>query len=178
MGCVPVFLVVAILVTGCGPTYQQQRAARVEAFQLEVDSTLAAWKRDVSLRRFGSSVDAARALAARYDTVYERWGIRADPLTEAAMAYALALAARVDRRDLSADEANSLLAKMGSDMNTARTMLAAKHSGSPAERDAAMLSWWRGYWTSNQQTYRAAPGHPVQCDAPLARTGANSVRCE
>ena len=174
---VPIVLVIAILMAGCGPTVQQQRDARLEAFRLELDSTLETWKSDVSLRRFGTSADAAHALTARYDMVYERWGLRADPLAQAAMAYALALATRVDRRELSADEANALLAKMESDMKKARFTLAARHSDSPADRDVAMLSWWKEYWAANQQAYRIAPGDPVRCETPQTRTNSNPVKC-
>jgi uncharacterized membrane-anchored protein YhcB (DUF1043 family) len=177
MRCVPIVLVIAILVAGCGPTVRQQRDARLEAFRLELDSTLERWKSDVSLRRFGTSADAARALATRYDMVYERWGLRADPLAQAAMAYALALATRVDRKDLSADEANALLARMDVDMKKARSTLAARHSDSPTDRDAAMLSWWKDYWAANQQAYRIAPGNPVRCESPQAGTHGNPVKC-
>jgi hypothetical protein len=93
------------------------------------------------------------------------------------MAYALALATRVDRKDLSADEANALLARMDVDMKKARSTLAARHSDSPADRDAAMLSWWKDYWAANQQAYRIAPGNPVRCESPQAGTHGNPVKC-
>ncbi len=177
MRYVPVVLLIAMMAAGCGPTVQEQRAARLEAFRLELDSTLENWKSDVGLNRFSTSADAARALAVRYETVYERWGLRPDLLAQAAMAYSLALATRVDRREISTDEANALLAKMHVDMNKARSALAARHSDNAADRDAAMLSWWRDYWTAHQQTYRISPGNPVRCETPLTKTNSTPLKC-
>lgn len=177
MRCAPVIFAIAVLAAGCGPTVQQQRAARLEAFQLELDSTLEQWKSDVAKRRFVTSADAARALSARYDLVYDRWGIPADALAQAAMAYAVALATRVDRRDLSAAEANALLARMDADMGKARSALGASRPHSSADRDAAMRSWWQDYWTANERTFRAAPRDPVRCETPPARAAHDPIKC-
>jgi hypothetical protein len=172
-----VMLLLAVLVAGCGPTVQEQRSARLEALQLELDTALATWKTDVSLRRFASSADAARTLASRYDTVYERWGLRPDPLTQASLAYAVALAARVDERDLSAEDANALLGKMRGDMDQARSALSAGNADSPASREAAMLAWWKDYWTANQQRYEATSRSPVRCEIAPPNTRGSLVVC-
>lgn len=177
MRCVPIVVAIAILAAGCGPTVQQQRDARLEALRLELDSTLETWKTDVGLRRFGTSAAAARALADRYDMVYDRWGLRADMLAQAAMAYALALATRVDRGYVTADDANALLAKMEVDMKNARSATVARHSDSSADRDAAMLSWWKDYWTANEPAFRITPANPVRCETPQPGTSATPLKC-
>jgi uncharacterized membrane-anchored protein YhcB (DUF1043 family) len=170
-------LLLAVLLVGCGPTVQEQRAARLEALQLELDAALETWKTDVSLRRFPTSAEAARSLASRYDTVYERWGLRADPLTQASMAYALALATRVDAKDLSAEDANALLAKMRGDMDRARSTLSARHAHSPTSRDAAMLAWWKDYWTASQRSYQTTSRNPVRCETTPPEGHGSSVVC-
>jgi uncharacterized membrane-anchored protein YhcB (DUF1043 family) len=177
MTWVAVILLVGMVAAGCGPTAQQQRSARLEALQLELDSVLETWKADVSRRRFATSADAAHALVSRYDTVYARWGLRSDPLTQATMAYTLALAARVDRQDLSVDDANALLGKMRGDVERARSVLAERHNESPAGREAAMIAWWTEYWTANQRTYQVTAQNPVQCETAPSRTTGSPIVC-
>ena len=180
MSSVSVALVIGLVVTsltGCGPTVQQQRAARLEAFQLELNSTLETWRADVSLRRFSTSADAARSLVARYDIVYERWGLQPDPLTQAVLAYALAVAGRVDRRDVSVDEANALLSRMRADTDQARSKLAATYADSRVTRKAAMFSWWKDYWATNQRTFQITAGNPVQCEVGLTQANGGLVVC-
>jgi hypothetical protein len=177
MRWIPVVLVVAILEAGCAPTMEQQRSARLEALQLELEGALDTWKTEVKLGRFGTSANAARALASRYDAVYGRWGLHADPLTQATMAFAFALAVRVDGRDLSAEDANALLGKMRGDMDRTRSALSAKHADSPTSRDAAMLAWWKDYWTANQQNYQTKSRNPVRCDITPPDPRGSSVVC-
>jgi len=92
-----------------------------------------------TMRSSGASAqarNAARALVARYDLVYERWGLRADPLTQAMLAYTVAAAVRVDGKELSADEA------IGCSGRCARTWIGSgslsprKHAENAAARDA------------------------------------------
>jgi len=173
-------LAIVALVTffiGCGPTVQQQRSARVEAFQLELNSVLETWKADVSFRRFSTSADAARALVARYDVVYERWGLRPDPITQAVLAYAVAVADRVDQRDVSVDEANALLSRMRTDTDQARSKLAATHAESPATRKTAMFSWWRDYWVTNQRAFQITARNPVRCEMGPMQAQGSLVVC-
>lgn len=163
MRWIPVVLVIAILAAGCAPTIEQQRSARLEALQLELEGTLDAWKTDVKLGRFGTSANAARALVSRYDAVYERWGLRADSLTQAMLAYASAVAVRVDAKELSAEEANALLQKMRADLDRARPALTMRPESS-ADRDVAMLSCWKDYWAANQQAFQVTARNPVRCE--------------
>jgi hypothetical protein len=171
MRWIPVVLVVAILGAGCAPTVEQQRSARLEALQLELEGTLETWKTDVKLGRFGTSANAARALISRYDVVYERWGLRADSLTQAMLAYASAVATRVDGKEISAEEANALLEKMRMDLDRARSALTARRAESPADRDAAMLSYWKDYWTASHQAFQITSRNPVRCEinSPIIR---------
>ena len=177
MRYVPLVLAIAILGVGCAPTVEQQRAARLEALQLELDVALASWKTDVNVGRFGTSVDAARALASRYDAVYGRWGLRADALTQAIMAYALAAAVRVDGRDLTAEEANALLGRMRLDVDRARSDLTGRGVEASARRDAAMLSWWKDYWAENAQAFQITPRNPVRCETRSPAADGTSVVC-
>jgi len=173
-------LAIAVLVTfftGCGPTVEQQRSARLEAFQLELNSVLETWRADVSLRRFSTSADAARALVARYDVVYERWGLRPDPLTQAVLAYALAVADRVDQRDVSVDEANALLSRMRTDTDQARSKLVAMHADSSVTRKTAMFSWWKDYWVTNQRAFQITARNPVQCETRPMQAQGGLVVC-
>ena len=170
-------ILIAVAVTACGPTVHEQRTARIQALQLDLDAALERWRAEVSLRRFPTSAEAARDLASRYEDVYARWGLRADPLTQAALAYAAALAARVDRREISSEDANALLGKMRADLDRERPTLAARHPANQAERDAAMLAWWTEYWTARQHAYQAVARDPVSCrTAPAPGTG-SAVAC-
>lgn len=176
MRWIQVVLIVA-LVAGCAPTVEQQRSARLEALQLELESTLAAWQSDARLGHFGTSANAARALVARYDLVYERWGLRADPLTQAMLAYTVAAAVRVDGKDLSAEEANRLLQKMRADLDRERAAVSAKRSANPVERDSAMLARWKTYWAANQQAFAASVQNPVRCEFNPSAVDGRRVDC-
>jgi len=169
-------IVIAVTVAACGPTVYEQRTARIQALQLDLDAALERWRAEVSLRKFSTSAEATRDLASRYEDVYARWGLRADPLTQAILAYAAALAVRVDRRGILSEEANALLGKMRADLDRERATLAARHPNTQAGRDAAMLAWWNEYWTAQQQAFQAVAGDPVICrTAPAAVTGAAVV---
>ena len=177
MRWMPVVFVVAILQAGCAPTLQQQRSARLEALQLELEGALVAWKADAKLGRFGTSANAAQALIARYDIVYERWGLRADSLTQAMLAYASAVAVRVDAKELSADEATTLLEKMRMDLDRVRSTLPAGRAENAADREAALLSLWKNYWTANQTVFQVTSRNPVRCKVNSSAAGGKPVVC-
>jgi hypothetical protein len=177
MRWIPVVLVLAILQAGCAPTIAQQRSARLEALQLELEGTLAAWKADATLGRFGTSANAAQALIARYDVVYERWGLRADSLTQAMLAYASAVAVKVDAKELSADEANALLEKMRMDLDRVRSALPGGYAENAADREAALLSLWKNYWTANQTVLQVTSRNPVRCEINSSAAGGKPVVC-
>ncbi len=177
MRWIPVVLVVASLEVGCAPTVEQQRSARLEALQLELEGALVTWTTDAKLGRFGTSANAAHALVARYDAVYERWGLRADSLTQGMLAYASAVAVRVDGRELSADEANTLLEKMRVDLNRVRAGLPGGRAENPADRDAAMLSCWKDYWAANHQAFQVTSRNPVRCELSPSAVAGKPVVC-
>lgn len=177
MRWLPVVLVITLAAAGCAPTMEQQRSARLEALRLELDGALAAWKTDAALGRFGTSANAALALVARYDVVYERWGLRADPLTQAMLAYAVAVAVRVDAKELSSDEANALLQKMRLDLERARSTLPGSTAESAAERDAALLACWKDYWAAFHKGFQATSRNPVRCEIHSAAAGGKRVVC-
>lgn len=172
-----VAVVVVLVAFGCAPTVEQQRSARLEALQLELEGALAAWQNDAKLGYFGTSANAARALVARYDLVYERWGLRADPLTQAMLAYAVAAAVRVDGKELSAEEANRLLGKMRADLDRERNTAAVQHAATAAERDAAMLACWTDYWAANQRAFAASLRNPVRCEVNASVADGKRVTC-
>jgi hypothetical protein len=176
MKWMPVVLVV-LLGAGCAPTVEQQRSARLEALQLELESTLAAWQNDAKLGHFGTSANAARALVARYDLVYERWGLRADPLTQAMLAYTVAAAVRVDGKELSTDEANRLLGKMRKDLDSERVAVSKKRAENTADRDAAMLACWTDYWAANERAFAASSRNPVRCEVNSSAANGRRVSC-
>ena len=172
-------LVLATLILGaaCAPTAEQQRAARVEALQLELDAALANWQTDVRVGRFDTSADAARTLVSRYDAVYGRWGLRADTLTQATMAYAVAAAVRVDGGEVTVDEANALLGRMRRDTERARSDLIAPDAADSLRRETAMLSWWDAYWGKNAQAFRISARHPIRCEIASASDRGKVVVC-
>ncbi len=177
MRWIPFVFALAILGAGCAPTVEQQRSARLEALQLELETTLAEWKSDARLGHFGTSANAARALVARYELVYERWGLRADPLTQAMLAYAVALAVRVDRKELSAEEANTLLERMRTDLDRPRSRVRDRGADNAAERDAAMLACWKEFWAANQKAFEVTPRNPVRCEINTPSGGGKPVVC-
>lgn len=177
MRWISVVLVVAIVAAGCAPSVEQQRSARLEALQLELDGALDTWKTDAKLGRFGTSANAARALVARYDLVYERWGLRADSLTQAMLAYASAVAVRVDAKELSAEEANTLLEKMRMDLDRVRSALPGGRAENPADRDAAMLACWKDYWAANHHAFQVTSRNPVRCEINSPALGGKPVVC-
>ncbi len=170
-------LALAILEAGCAPTIERQRAARLEALQLELETTLAVWKSDARLGHFGTSANAARALVARYDLVYERWGLRTDPLTQAMLAYAVALAVRVDRKELSTEEANTLLDRMRMDLDRQRSRLPDGREPRTPERDSAMLVCWKEFWAANHKVFEVTPRNPVRCEISSPSGGGKPVDC-
>ncbi len=152
-------IVLVLLLAACATTAEDQ-SARMRAFQADLDAALGAWQERVAQKFYPTSVAATRDLLSRYDEVYARWGMTSDPLSQALMTYSLALADRVDRRQISADAANQLLAGMRADIEQEKQRIGA--SAEPA-RDAAMLRWWGTYWTTNRARYEATPQRPVVC---------------
>lgn len=166
---------VLTLVASCAPTVQDQ-SARMRAFGADLDAALAEWQGRVSQRFYPTSVAATRDLISRYDDVYARWSIPMDPLSQALLAYSVALAERVDRGQVPAAEANGLLAAMKADMDREKQRLS---SAAPDAlgHDAAMLRWWNSYWTANRARYQGPAEHAVVCLVAPAPAGGARVTC-
>ena len=170
-------VLIGMLLSGCGPSVQEQWAARMQALQMDLDSAQTQWKAEVDQRRFRTNAEAMRELASRYDGVYARWGFRADAFSQALMAYAVALAERVDKRDISQDEANRLLNKLHAETERARRELALGAMATREQRSAAMIQWWNGFWSRQQETYQATPADPVRCMAMAVGVEGKSIEC-
>ncbi len=154
-------IVLALLLAACATTAQDQ-SARMRAVQADLDAALAAWQERVAQKYYPTSVAATQDLVSRYDDVYTRWGMTADPLSQALMSYSLALADRVDHRQITADAANRLLGAMRADMDREKQRIG---GGVDAPREAAMLRWWSSYWTANRARYEGTPQRPIACTA-------------
>jgi hypothetical protein len=150
------------------------RSAHMQAFQADLDAALAGWQERVSQKFYPTSAAATKDLISRYDEVYARWGMRPDPLSQALMSYSLALADRVDRREISAESANALLAAMKIDIDGEKKRLTAL---SQAPADTALLTWWSGYWAANRARYEASQQRPVVCQVNPAADAGTRVQC-
>jgi hypothetical protein len=154
-------IVLALVLAACATTGQQDQSARMRAFQADLDAAMAGWQERVAQKFYPTSVAATRDLLSRYDEVYARWGMTSDPLSQALMSYSLALADRVDQRQIDADAANKLLTAMRADIDKEKQRIVA---AGDAPRDAAMLRWWSGYWAANRARYEATPQRPIVCN--------------
>ncbi len=154
-------VVLILVLAACATPTKQDELARMHAFQGDLNAAMAAWQERVAQKFYPTSVAATRDLLSRYDEVYARWGMTSDPLSQALMTYSLALADRVDRRQIDADGANKLLTAMRADIDQEKQRIIA--AGDPA-RDAAMLRWWGSYWAANRARYEAAPQRPIVCN--------------
>ncbi|HTU03514.1 MAG TPA: hypothetical protein VMG58_16910, partial [Candidatus Sulfotelmatobacter sp.] len=95
-----------------------------------------------------------------------------DPLSHGLLTYALALAARVDRGTLSAEEASRLSAAMRADIDSAKGRLA-EESGGPD----AMLRWWAAHWRERGDRYAGTAAAPVRCEVTPGKDGRSRIGC-
>jgi len=171
-------ILLVVMGAGCGPTIQEQRAARMRALQMDLDGTYGRWEADVARQRFTMNADAVRDLEARYAAVYARWSVQVDPFSQAILSYTVAVARKVDQREISREDATRLFEKMKADMDHERRTFASPPEASQAQRSALMLHRWEAYWNQHQHTYQTSARTPVTCRAiPDANEG-GSVRCD
>ena len=170
-------VLIGLLLSGCGPSVKEQWSARMQALQMDLDSAQTQWKAEVDRHRFRTNAEAMRELESRYDGVYARWGFRADAFSQALMAYSVAVAERVDKREISQEEANLLLNKLHAETDRARRELALGAMATREQRDAAMIHWWSGFWSRQQETYQATPANPVRCMARTVSGEGKSIGC-
>jgi hypothetical protein len=174
--CVVAALWLAILSSGCGPSRAERQAAWVEAFQVDLDTTHERWQADVDRKLFRDNVEALRELNARYEQVYARWSERVDPLSQAILSYTVALGSRVDRGEISREDAQRIHEKLKAGIAVGRQ--AAIKDASQAERDAAMLQWWEVFWSQQRETYQVTPGNPINCRVAADEARGNLVQCD
>jgi hypothetical protein len=168
-------LLVPVALAACAPAVGDG-AARLRAFQADLDAAWKEWQARAAQRAYPSSLAATADLMSRYQAVYARWGLQVDVLTRTLLNYSLALAARVDRGQMSPERANILLLWMKHDMDAAKPTLDGA-SRDPERREAAMVRWWAEYWQANRERYEASAEDPVTCATEPAPYGGLRVRC-
>jgi hypothetical protein len=171
-----IVMVLATLLPGCGPSERERQAGWMRAMQMELDAAHDQWDAATASQWFSTNGQAMRDLKARYEQVYARWAQRLDPLTQALLSYAVALASRVDSRAIPRDDANRLYDALKAEIDSGRRAL--NGEAPPGQREAAMLQWWEGFWRTHQQTYRATPGSPITCPVIPNDAEGSSVKCE
>jgi hypothetical protein len=168
-------VLIAGMLAACATT-PPDRSAHMRAFEADLDAALAGWQERVSQKYYPTSVAATTDLISRYDEVYARWRMQPDALSQGLMSYSLALADRVDRREISAESANALLAAMKTDIDAEKQRLTAVPQAGAAP-ETAMLSWWNSYWTANRARYEASQQRPVVCQVNPAAGAGTRVQC-
>ena len=167
---------VLVLLVGCGPSQRERQAAWTQAMQMELDATHDQWETAMASHRFSTNGQAMRDLKARYEQVYARWALRVDPLSQALLTYAVALANRVDRAAISQEDANRLYGTLKAEIDQGGRVLAGQTP--PSQREASMLRWWEGFWSTHRQTYQSTPGNPITCSVVSNDAQGNSVTCD
>lgn len=169
-------ILLAIVLSGCGPSQREREVAWRRAFQMDLEVTHDKWEADRTRRWFKNNADAMQALKSRYEEVYARWWLSVDPLSQAVLSYSVAVATRADRGEIEGEKANQLYYKLEADIALGRRTLP-KHA-SEIQRDAAMLQWWEAYWGQHRQIYQATPGHPIDCRVISDGARASLVQCD
>ena len=174
--CVIAVLLLAVLSSGCGPSRSERQAAWLQAFQMDLDVTHDKWEADVAQKWFRNNAEALRELNARYEQAYARWLMRVDPLSQAILSYTVALGSRVDRGEISREDAQRIHEKLKADIALGRQ--ATSKDASQAQRDATMFQWWEAFWSQQRETYQATPGNPIDCRVTSDEARGNLVQCE
>ena len=175
--CAVVVMVMVTMMAGCSPSERDRQAAWKRAMQMELDAAHDQWVAAMANRWFSTNGQAMRDLQRRYELVYARWGLRVDPLSQAILAYAVALASRVDRGAISQEEANRLYDALKAEIDRRGRGLPGKDRPE-GEAEAAMLQWWEAFWNAHAQIYQATPSNPIICSVIPIDTGGDSIKCE
>ncbi len=166
-----------VLLTGCGSTAQERAEGRRQLLSSDLESAHEEWQTAIDRHWFRTNAQAMSDLEARYQRVYARWGLRADPLTQALLSYAVAVADRVDRGQLSREDANRLYGQLRGDVERARDEIRSESREGQAQFESKALTWWKAYWERSQQLLGAAPTNPVRCTITQEAPGEDSVTC-
>lgn len=175
-GTLGTLLLVALL-TGCGSTAQERAEGRMRLLASDLDAAHEEWKAAVDRKWFRTNAQAMTDLDSRYQRVYARWGLRPDPLIHALLSYGIAVADRVDRRQLLREDADQLYGQMRADLERARGEMVAQSTEGQAQFEAKVLVWWKAYWAKNRQSLEATPGDPVRCPVVPDQAGEELVAC-
>jgi hypothetical protein len=170
-------LLLILLLAGCGSTAQERAAGRMRLLTSDLESAHEEWQAAVDRHWFRTNAQAMSDLETRYQRVYASWGLRPDPLTQALLSYAVAVAARVDRRQLSREDANRLYGQMKVDVERARDELRSESPEGQAQYEAKALAWWKAYWERSRQLFGATASDPVRCAVTSMDTGEDAVTC-
>jgi hypothetical protein len=175
-GTLGVVLLVALL-AGCGSTAEERAEGRMRLLATDLEAAHEEWKAALDRKWFRTNVQAMTDLESRYQRVYARWGLRPDPLIHALLSYAIAVADRVDHRQLSREEAERLYKRMRGDVHQARGEILAQSPEGQTQFEANALVWWKAYWERNRQAFQATAGDPVRCAAATDQAGMEGVKC-
>jgi hypothetical protein len=175
-GTVSVLLLIALL-TGCATTAQERAEGRMQLLTSDLESAHEEWQAALDRHWFRTNAQAMRDLDTRYQRVYARWGLRYDPLTQALLSYAVAVADRVDRRQLSREDANRLYGQLKGEVERARDEIRAQSPEGQAQFESKALTWWKAYWEKSQQLYAATSSNPVRCAIAQDANNEESVAC-
>jgi len=176
LGRLAALLLVGLL-TGCGSTAQERAEGRMQLLSSDLESAHEEWQAALDRNWFRTNAQAMSDLEARYQRVYARWGLRPDPLTEALLSYAVAVADRVDRRQLSRGDANRLYGQMKVDVERASDEVRSQSPEGQAQFELKALAWWKAYWERSRQLFGATPDNPVRCAVLADQAGEDSVMC-
>ena len=88
-----------------------------------------------------------------------------------------AVAGRVDRRQLSREDANRLYGQMKVDAERARDEIRSQSPEGQAQFELKALAWWKAYWERSRQLFGATPDNPVRCAIVSEASGGESVTC-
>jgi hypothetical protein len=165
------------LLTGCGSTAQERADGRMRLLSSDLESAHEEWQAALDRQWFRTNAQAMSDLEGRYQRVYARWGLRPDPLTQALLSYGVAVADRVDRRQLSREDANRLYGQMKGDVERARDEVRSQSPEGQAQFELKALTWWKAYWERSRQLFGATPDNPVRCTIVPEDGGGESVTC-
>jgi hypothetical protein len=164
-------LVLALVSTGCGPTRQQRADA-------EMQQVIASMRAESQTGRYTTRTERAREFQSRARSVYAKYGLTLNSFQELLLSYDVALAGRVDRREITPDEAKYLYDKMKLDLDIEKAKLDAQYQAAEAQRQAAFAQWWNGYQQQQMQLQQQRNlRNPVTCTVTPLGGGSSSVSC-
>ena len=176
--CVLFGILMSLLgLSSCGLYIQQQELARQRAIEAEIQSAMNDMSAEAGRGRYPNYAAAFKDLQSRVQTIYSRHGLQLDPFDQAFLSYSVALAGRVDRGEISVDDAKYLMDKMHADMQLERQRLALQYQAVQAQRDLVWQQWWSNYWSNWQRTYQRTYRNPVSCTVRSYGGGTSYIDC-